>query len=87
MNAEDQWHLDRRVPISIIAAIVVQTVSFVYLGTSWKSGIDYRVGSLERTDLSRLSHEMRLTILEQKFDFIKQSLERIETNLPGSRRP
>ena len=83
------WHLDKRVPISIIITLVLQTITFVYLGTTWKADIDHRIGSLEkdgvaraavevRLDVIRAAQESRITILEQKFDFIQQSLQRIE---------
>lgn len=86
---KEQWHLDKRVPISIIFAIIAQTVTFVYFGTAWKSDIDHRIGSLEKDGVTRSALEGRLdevrslqadrlTRLETKFDFIQQSLQRIE---------
>ena len=87
---KEEWHLDKRVPISIIIALAIQTVTFIYLATTWKVAIDYRIGTLEKMDAyhssadSRLEtvragQETRITILEQKFDFIQQSLRRIES--------
>ena len=88
-EAAKHWSLDKRVPISIIITLVLQTLAFVYLGTTWKADIDNRIGSLEkegvaraavelRLDVIRAAQESRITILEQKFDFIQQSLQRIE---------
>ena len=92
------WSLDKRVPISIIVALALQTITFVYLGTAWKADVDNRIGSLEkdaaarvaielRLDVIRTSQAERLTILEQKFDFIHQSLQRIERATVPSPRP
>ena len=44
MNEPDtRWHLDKRVPIGLIGAVLVQTISFVW----FISKIDSRVSSLE----------------------------------------
>ena len=94
----EEWHLDKRVPISIIIALALQTITFVYLGTTWKTDIDHRIGSLEKGDETRAAVELRLdairsnqsdriTILEQKFDFIQQSLQRIERATVPPQRP
>ena len=32
MAPRDEWHLDKRVPITIIAALVAQTLFFTYIG-------------------------------------------------------
>ena len=97
-EAMAHWHLDKRVPISIIITLVLQTLAFVYLGTAWKADVDNRIGSLEkdaaakaaielRLDVIRASQSERLTILEQKFDFIHQSLQRIERATVPPARP
>lgn len=94
----DQWHLDRRVPISIIIALALQTITFVYLGTTWKADIDHRIGSLEKGEVARIALEgrldtirttsaERLTALETKFEFIQQSLNRIERATVSPPRP
>lgn len=77
----ESWHLDKKVPLGIIFAIIMQTVTLVAIGTSWKTQTDSRLEALEKTDLGRASHAERLTILEQKFNYIQQSLERIEKNI------
>ena len=92
------WTLDKRVPISIIITIVLQTIAFVYLGTTWKADIDHRIGALEkdgvtraalevRLDIMRASQAERLVALETKFDFIQQSLQRIERATVPAPRP
>ncbi len=43
----EQWHLDKRVPLSIIGAIMLQTCTIVW----WAAGIDARLND----------HETRLT--------------------------
>ena len=79
--ANEQWHLDRRVPISIIIALFVQTVTFVYFGTAWKSDTDFRIAALEKAEDSRQNHESRLVVLEQQFGYIRADLQEIKTLL------
>jgi hypothetical protein len=78
---EGQWHLDKRVPIGLILMIVVQTITLVYVGTSWKDGIDHRLDSLEKTESSNAMNPTRITVLEQQFINIGQTLRRIEDKL------
>lgn len=42
-EATGKWHLDKRVPITLIVTIIIQTVSFVW----FFSKMDSRIGSLE----------------------------------------
>jgi hypothetical protein len=93
---DNQWHLDKKVPISIVIMLVVQTVTFAVLGTQKTTNMDNRISGLER-DLSTLDaaidkrltavydanskQEPRLIILEQQFQFIRESLVRIEKKL------
>jgi hypothetical protein len=74
----EQWHLDRKVPISIITAIVLQTVGFVAIGAAWKTDIDSRLVSLEKAEDGKSSHETRITILEQQFSYIRADLAEIK---------
>lgn len=77
----EEWHLDKKVPLSIIIALFVQTIVFVAVGTSWKSGTDSRLAALEKSETSRDSHESRLVILEQQFQYIRSDLAEIKTLL------
>lgn len=77
----EAWHLDKKVPLGIIFAIILQTLTLVVIGTIWKTQTDSRLEALEKTDFGRESHENRITILEQKFSYIQDSLQRIERNL------
>ena len=81
MPPRENWHLDKKVPISIISAIVAQTLVFVYVGTSWKADVEGRITALEKSDGGQASHENRLVILEQQFSYIRADLAEIKTLL------
>ncbi len=79
--ADGQWHLDKKVPVSIIVAIILQTLGFVAIGAAWKADVDSRLTQLERSDADRKPQESRLIRLEEKLLGIANSLARIENRL------
>lgn len=83
MADESQWHLDKRVPIGIIGAIIFQTITFVALGSQWMAKTDLRLDALERATDERKTQGDRLIVLEQKLGFIKDTVETIARRLEG----
>lgn len=41
------WHLDKRVPIGIIAALIVQTAALLYTDATWRAETGGRLNALE----------------------------------------
>ena len=78
---DSQWHLDKRVPIGIIAAIVFQTVAFVALGSQWMAKMELRVDAVERALDDRKTQGDRLIVLEQKLGFISETVSSIARKL------
>lgn len=78
---QEQWHLDKKVPISIIVALFIQTIVFVYVGTTWKADTDFRLAALEKSDGNRAGQENRIIILEQQFNYIRGDLAEIKSLL------
>lgn len=58
MSEEQGWHLDKKVPISLIAAIALQTM----IALIWATKIDSRVDMLERQNSSQ---DTRITKMEE----------------------
>jgi Tfp pilus assembly protein PilO len=81
MNDDNKWHLDKRVPIGIIFAILVQTFGLVWYLAKTTADVDNRLVNLEESKRAVASQESRIIILEQRFDFIKTVLDRIERKL------
>ena len=81
MDSDSAWHLDKKVPLGLLVMIVIQTLSLVYVGTTWKTDIDHRLNTLEKSDDARSPQGNRLTILEQQFIAIQNTLTRIERKL------
>lgn len=84
----DDWHLDKKVPISIFGMLVslfvgfvVQTAYLTNVITEWKTVTDNRLSALEKSDKAVETHENRLVILEQQFSYIRADLAEIKTLL------
>jgi len=75
------WHLDRSVPIGLIAAILLQTAAAIW----WSATISARVDSLESVALDNKTTGPRLAVLESQLADIKAALLRIEARIstPG----
>ena len=77
----EHWHLDKKVPISIIIALFFQTLGFIYIGTAWKTEIDFRINSLEKESEERKNQESRIVAVEQQIRFIAETVQRIDRRL------
>jgi hypothetical protein len=78
---KEEWHLDKKVPIGIIIALVIQTIAFFTVATAWKTTVDNRIGRLEEIVANNSNQGERIIILEQQLKFIVESLNRIEQKL------
>lgn len=84
-NHNEGWHLDKKVPITIILAVIVQTIVAIYIGTTWKTEIDYRLLNVERHIEERRSQEARIITMEQQLRYLVESMRRIELLLDSRR--
>ena len=78
---DQHWHLDKKVPITIIFAIVIQTLGFIWIGSAWKADVDARLKQLEASDTERRPQESRLIRVEEKLLALTESNKRIEVDL------
>lgn len=83
----EEWHLDKKVPISIIIAIVCQTLIFVYVGTAWKADVENRLTSLEKSQISAANYGDRILILEQGVLRIREDLAEIKELIRSQNSP
>ena len=81
MAEREDWHLDKRVPITIIGALLLQTFGFVAIGSAWKAEVESRLTAVEKQVDERKNQGDRLIVLEEQLRFIKESLTRIEVRL------
>lgn len=65
-----QWHLDRRVPIALILAVLAQTAGVFW----WASNIQTRMEALERSVDRTATFSERLGSIEKGQQFIRQDL-------------
>ena len=78
---EAAWHLDKKVPIAIIVTLVMQSLIFIWVGATWKAGLDYRIEALERSEALRKPQDERLIRLEERVIGIATLLEKLDKRL------
>jgi len=74
---EDRWHLDKRVPIAIVAGLFLQTIYF----TIFLTKLDDRVAVLEKDslDLHKTIEDMAEIRIHQKY--MAEKLDKIDNFL------
>lgn len=75
--ATSQWHLDKRVNISIIFAIVLQT----FAGSYWVGTLATRVTAHDAWIQANNRSDARLSVLEAQLNQMQDTLSRIERRL------
>lgn len=81
---EISWHLDKKVPIGLIIALMVQTVVITSWGSAKFENYEGRIANLEKSDDAQQTYERRITVLEEKFNYIRDDLAEIKALLQRS---
>ena len=74
---DNQWHLDKKVPISLIAAIMIQTVAIAW----WGATLTERVDRLEEISSARQPLVERIARQEALMESVQDTTRRIETKV------
>lgn len=74
MTQDRRWHLDRRVPMATIFAILLQTAGVIW----WGSSLNERVNQLEAKAVVSQPLADRTTRMEVKIENIEKVVGRIE---------
>jgi len=72
-----RWHLDRRVPLALIVAILIQTAGALM----WAGAASERINQLERQVISEDDMGERTARLEAQAAYMRATLARIEDKL------
>lgn len=74
---DERWHLDKKVPLGIILALMLQSAGILI----WAVKLDARVEALEIASLSSRQYEGRIISLEVTLRTTNDLLRRVETKL------
>ena len=74
---DKQWHLDRRVPLALIAMIAAQTFAALW----WASGLNTRVEFLERQYVSISPQAGQIIRLQTQLEGIDRNILEIKNAL------
>lgn len=81
LGIDGSWHLDKKVPIAMIAFLFAQSVTFVWLGATIKANYDFRLEALEKINAERKPQEERFIRLEERVIGIASMIEKIDRRL------
>ncbi len=77
IESEKQWHLDKRIPVTLIATLIIQTVAIgIWLGTL-QARLNYVENALDRRD----SDASRLAVVETTVTSLDRTLQEIKVEL------
>jgi hypothetical protein len=76
---DSEWHLDKKVPIALIASLAIQTIAIVW----WAASLSTRVDALERQYLATVPRMESVIRLETKVDGLTSSLSELKAMLRG----
>jgi hypothetical protein len=76
-ESDSTWHIDRKIPLSLILAICLQTVGAIWLASSFNE----RLNVIEAKMLVMAPQGDRLTRVEVNLEQIKDSLGEIKAVL------
>lgn len=78
IDASDRsWHLDRKVPIAMIAAIGIQTVAFGF----WAGAASQRITALEEKATLAAAQPERLAKVETRLESVQEGIAEIKAIL------
>lgn len=87
-----RWHLDKKVPITIIAALIVQTGTFVWWASAQTAAIadhERRILLQERMGEARMTRDLaqegRLARIEEGIRALLETAGRLERRIDGGR--
>lgn len=76
--SQDQWHLSKSVPLSIIFAVITQTVTLVWFIAGLDATVDQNARELAR-------HEARIEVLELSVQSQSVAIARMDANIQAIR--
>lgn len=74
---DSAWHLDKKVPIALIASILIQTAGIVW----WGATTSERVNALERKADAVAPQAERLARVETKLETVQDGISEIKSIL------
>lgn len=79
-DADNHWSLDKRVPLALIVAMVVQTVAAVWMAATAMARLD----EVERKVGAAAPMADRLARLEERVGFVQQGIAEIKILIRSS---
>jgi hypothetical protein len=76
-DLEAHWHLDKKVPLALLTAILAQTV----VAAMWVGSTSTRMDTMEKAIMATAPQADRLTRVEVKMDTVVEAVTEIKASL------
>lgn len=76
-DIENGWKLDRRIPIAVIVALLLQLAGALI----WATELDARVSGIERQSLGSSGMSERFARMEERLDNVRQDMQGMKRQL------
>lgn len=74
MESDRHWHVEKKIPLALILAILVQSAGFVWFGAT----LNARVNTLELNAAAAAPQADRLTRVEVQIEVVKEGITEIK---------
>lgn len=81
MEEKEQWHLDKKVPIALIFAIVVQSFAAIWWAASVDARLTYAEDTVIKLTLNLDKTEDKANITNERMARVEGMLESIDSRL------
>lgn len=76
-ESDNHWHLDKRVPVAMIATMLL----WIFSAAWWGSNLETRIVTLEELATKNQTVEARLSRIEESQQWLKEIIKRIDSRL------
>lgn len=81
VQLSENWHLDKRIPLALIGAILIQTGTAVW----WAGSVNQKVVSLESWQNESKNVAADIAVVKSQISDLKDILRRIEARMSQER--
>ena len=77
MNDDSHWKFDRRIPIAVMIALLMQAAGALI----WATELDARVEHIERQSSGSSSNDEKFGRIEERLDSIKENIDAMKRQI------
>lgn len=84
MSSDNQWHLNKSVPVTLIFTIILQTIGMVWFAANLRSDVNNNTSTIQKNEvrvdaiaLSVQRQDVTLARIDENLKAIREAIERL----------